>query len=295
MRRTEEAVARQIAAMGCHTFEIGLFKPDVPGKGPVMIPRTWDSETLLRSVGWLCKENREGRNIFCRPKGEHALSLVDDLSAKAVLQMKDSGFEPALVVETAPHNFQAWLNHGRVLDPVLSTAVAKALAAEFGGDAGAADWRHFGRLAGFTNRKLKHFDEGTGHYPFVRIVEDGRRSYQRADYFVNQVENEIALRREQEALRANRCSTSSAQQPTRLKGIEDFRSDARYGGDGTRIDLAFGIYALAHGLSVEEAADAIRSRDLSHKGSESRQHDYVERTIKKALLAIENAPPERSR
>jgi hypothetical protein len=105
----------------------------------------------------------------------------------------------------------------------------------------------------------------------------------------------MALRREQEALRANRCSTSSAQQSTRLKAIEDFRSDARYGGDGTRIDLAFGIYALAHGLSVEEAADAIRSRDLSHKGSEARQHDYVERTIKKALLAIGNVPPERSR
>jgi hypothetical protein len=28
---------------------------------------------------------------------------------------------------------------------------------------------------------------------------------------------------------------------------------------------------------------AIRSRDLSHKGTERRQEDYVERTIRKAL------------
>ena len=261
----------------------------------MMIPRTWDSETLLRSVAWLCRENREGRNIFCRPKGEHALSLVDDLSAKAVSQMKDSGFEPALVVETSPHNFQAWLNHGRVLDPVLSTGVAKALAAKFGGDAGAADWRHFGRLAGFTNRKLKYFDQSTGHYPFVRIVEDGGRSYQRAAHFINHVETEMALNREQKALLANRCTTLNPPRTARLKSIDDFRSDARYGGDGTRVDLAYGIYALAHGLSAEEAAESIRSRDLSHKGSEARQHDYIERTLKKAFLATGNALPERSR
>jgi hypothetical protein len=31
----------------------------------------------------------------------------------------------------------------------------------------------------------------------------------------------------------------------------------------------------------------IRSRDLSHKGNERRQNDYVERTIKKALATIE--------
>lgn len=295
MRKTEEAVARQIAAMGCHTFEIGLFNPDAPGKGPVMIPRTWDSETLLRSVSWLCRENLDGRNIFCRPKGEHALSLVDDLSAKAVSQMKDSGFEPALVVETSPNNFQAWMNHGGVLDAVLSTGLAKALAAKFGGDAGAADWRHFGRLAGFTNRKIKYFDKSTGHYPFVQIVEDCGCSYQRAAHFVNHVETEMALHREQKACLANRCTPSNPVVAARLKTIDDFRSDARYGGDGTRVDLAYGIYALAYGLSVEEAADAIRSRDLSHKGSEARQHEYVERTIKKALLAIGNVPPERSR
>ena len=32
---------------------------------------------------------------------------------------------------------------------------------------------------------------------------------------------------------------------------------------------------------------AIRSRDLSHKGNERRQNEYVERTIKKALATIE--------
>jgi hypothetical protein len=186
--RTAQAVERQVEAMGCRYFEIGLFNPDIEGKGPVMVPRIWDAETLLRSVAWLRRENRGGRNIFCRPKGEHDLSLVDDLSLPVVTQMKRNGFEPALVVETSPNNFQAWLKHERVLATELSTAVAKAVAARFGGDGGAADWRHFGRLAGFTNRKLKHRDTCTGLHPFVHVIEDSGRNYSRAASFVDEVE-----------------------------------------------------------------------------------------------------------
>ena len=105
-----------------------------------------------------------------RPKGEHDLSLVDDLTADAVKRMKVTGFTPAAVVETSPGNFQAWLKHPRQLPRELSTMAARKLAEEFGGDRGAADWRHFGRLSGFTNRKAKYMSEG-GLFPFVRLIE----------------------------------------------------------------------------------------------------------------------------
>jgi hypothetical protein len=72
-----------------------------------------------------------------------------------------------------------------------------------------------------------------------------------------------------------------------LKSIDAFRADSRYGGDGTRVDLAYAVYALSHGISTEEVDNAIRSRNLSHKGSERRQDDYVARTIKKALATTE--------
>jgi RepB DNA-primase from phage plasmid len=52
------------------------------------------------------------------------------------------------MAETSPGNFQASLNHGQVLPKQLSTLAARFLAERFGGDKGAADWRHFGRLAG---------------------------------------------------------------------------------------------------------------------------------------------------
>lgn len=137
--------------MGCDVFEVGLFKPSTAAKGPEMLPRTWDTETLLRSLSWLKHQNRDGRNIYVRPKGEHNLSLVDDLTVEALRQMKVAGFSPALVVQTSPGNFQAWVKHPAPLSKELGTAAARELATRFGGDRGAADWRHFGRLAGFTN------------------------------------------------------------------------------------------------------------------------------------------------
>ena len=63
----------------------------------------------------------------------------------------------------------------------MSTAAARALAEKFGGDRGAADWRHFGRLAGFTNRKAKYLDASTGLYPFVRLIEAGGGVYPEAE------------------------------------------------------------------------------------------------------------------
>ena len=38
--------------------------------------------------------------------------------------------------------------------------------------------------------------------------------------------------------------------PQDLKSIDAFRADGRYGGDGTRIDLAYAVYALSHGVST---------------------------------------------
>src|SRR5579863_4285016 len=169
--RTTIAVRQQVTAMGSELFEVGLFKPDVGPAESVMIPRVWDTDKVIKSVPWLRYQNREGRNIYIRPRGEHDLSMVDDLTKDAVSTMKRAGFSPAVVVETSPGNYQAWLKHPEKLNDEVSTAAARALAEKFGGDRGAADWRHFGRLGGFTNRKGKYFDASTGLYPFVRLVE----------------------------------------------------------------------------------------------------------------------------
>lgn len=284
MDRTKDALRIQAVAMGCDVFEIGLFRADAE---PVMLPRTWDRDTLERSVGWLKHQNMAGRNIYVRPSGEHHLSLVDDLNASAVSAMKQRGFHPALVVETSPGNFQAWLKHPERLRTHLGTATARALAEQFGGDTGAADWRHFGRLAGFTNRKPKYIDPDTGLYPFVRIIEATGRVYPHAEKFLSDVQARLENDELERRRGMTRQAGMAAQPREGLKPIEAFRSDPKYLGDNTRIDLAYTVYALSHGATADDATAAMRSRDLSHKGNERRQSQYIERTVQKALHAIE--------
>ncbi len=288
--KTIEAVQRQIRAMGADVFEVGLFKPDANGRHPEMLPRVWDCESLLRSIGWLRHENREGRNIYIRPNGEHNLSLVDDLKSPVIAAMTRSGFTPAIVVETSPGNFQAWLKHPEPLSKELGTAAAKALAEKFGGDRGAADWRHYGRLAGFTNRKEKYRDAVTGLHPFVRLIEANGNTYPEAHNFLSRIRADLEERYRREERRRRELASAIRNgdgRDGRLKSIEEFRRDPRYGGDGTRIDLAFAVYAISHGVTAEQVAAAIRTRDLSHKGSEKRQADYLERTMKKAFAVVE--------
>jgi hypothetical protein len=245
-----------------------------------MLLRVWDTDALLRSVPWLQTQNHHGRHIFIRPNGEHNLSMVDDLTADALVAMDREGFHPAAIVETSPSNFQAWLKHPEQLDKQLSTATARALAVRFHGDAGAADWRHFGRLSGFANRKPKYQDVTTGLYPLVRLIEAEGKVYPQADHFLASVRRGVEERRQ--ARQRLRLQTTSFPIGRQRKAIDAFRSDPRYAGDGNRIDLAYAIYALSHGATEAEVAAAIRTRDLSKKGAERRQQDYIERTIRKA-------------
>jgi hypothetical protein len=289
MDKTFEAASTQIAAMGCEVFEVGLFKPEAQVDEPLMLPRTWDVEALLRSVPWLRKENRDGRNIYVRPKGEHALSLIDDLTGDAVREMKRTGFSPAIVVETSPGNFQAWLKHPEQLGKELSTAAARGLAEKFGGDRGAADWRHFGRLAGFTNRKHKYQDAVTGFYPFVKLIDVEGSVYPESSRFLAGVKEELEEQHEHRRYLRGRMEAARSSERVRLKAIEAFRSNPKYAGDGTRIDLAYAIYAFSHGATETEVRAAIRSRDLSHKGNPKRQDEYVDRTVRKAAATMEMA------
>jgi hypothetical protein len=92
--KTSGPVEQQVAAMGSELFEVGLYNPDAGATESIMIPRVWNSETILKSVAWLRHQNRAGRNIYIRPKGEHDLSMVDDLTTDAISTMRRRGSVP---------------------------------------------------------------------------------------------------------------------------------------------------------------------------------------------------------
>jgi hypothetical protein len=273
---TRSAVRKQLSAMGCKLFEIGVLYQD----GRMLLRTGWSVERIDGALGWLSRENVRGAHIFVRPCGGGALSLIDDLSASGIATIKQSGFEPALVVETSVHNFQAWLNHGRIIaDHFVSTQAAKELARRFGGDPSSADWRHFGRLAGFTNQKAERRLE-SGLQPFVRLREYSGRVYTAAADFLNQVTALAAeLRREREICRERRSQVDDAIRP-----LADFHAGPRYRGDLHRADMAWALHAASRGLTEDQIrAEILSARDLSKKGRSARQRDYAKRTAIKAI------------
>jgi hypothetical protein len=273
--KVAEIVTNQTNAMRSEKFEIGVLRAGPDRRGMM---RIWDQTTLLRSVGWLKRENVEGMNINIRPVGNH-LTLLDDLSAETIATMGDQGFGPCVIIETSPRNFQVWLNHGYQLPLEDATHAAPYLAKRFGSDYGAAGRRHFSRLAGFTNRKEKH-QKPDGLFPFVRLhyAQDGQ--YAAAKDFpglLNEYKKRIALRAPYRGLTLPRSSG------TKHKSVGEFRDDRSRYPKLHNADLAYAVYAISRGVDQQVLRDAIASRDLSHKGNTRSQLAYIERTIKKAI------------
>ncbi|HLI63709.1 MAG TPA: hypothetical protein VKV05_09935 [Terriglobales bacterium] len=74
---TETVVLAQLRAMGCNFFDIGVLQQN----GRMLLRERWTAPRALAAVPWLKHENARGAHIFLRPHGEHALSLLDDLTA----------------------------------------------------------------------------------------------------------------------------------------------------------------------------------------------------------------------
>jgi hypothetical protein len=273
--------------MACGNYEVGIFDPDADK----MWIKHWTGDEVQKAVGFLKSQNAMGKHIYIRPAGAHALNLIDDLKPETVDRMKAEGYTPALVVETSPGNLQAWLAHGVQLPPAHSTQAAKCLAQRFGGDPSSADWRHFGRLAGFTNRKPA-YQQANGHYPFVRIREATGAGYPQSRALVEEAAVALAAKEEQER-QARAAYSQPRHNPNKgaiIKSIADFRNAPLYAGDYHRSDLAFATYALSRGMSSDDVASEIMTRDLSHKGNDRRQREYIERTLLKAAQNIQRSP-----
>jgi hypothetical protein len=127
---TAKVTLAQLEAMDCDRFDIGVKRSEAT----MQLREGWGAKQVLKAILWLRHENLYGAHIYVRPAGIHGLSLVDDLTADAISRMKAEGYEPAVVVETSPGNFQAWLKHGQGLDEAAGTYAAKELARRFGGD-----------------------------------------------------------------------------------------------------------------------------------------------------------------
>ena len=145
-------------------------------------------------------------------------------------------------------------------------------------------------MASFTNRKEKYRGED-GLFPFVRLVEAQGHVYAKAGPFLTELQEQLRAGKQLKA--ATKAASVGRNSGKRSLSIEDFRGRPEYAGDQNRIDLAYATYALAHGFPEQDVRAVIGSRDLTKKGNEARQTDYIDRTIHKALKAVDRKGLER--
>ena len=170
---TRAALRAQLTAMPWPRYELRLI--DSRHRG-CLATRYWTTVQLLErdTVGFLRARNGQGCEVYFRPyaaaRNAGYLLLDFDDGPCPVDVLCSAGHMPCVVVETSPGHQQAWLRvspHG--VPPGWATSVARGLARRYGADAASAEWRHLGRLAGFTNRKPSRL-QPNGLPPWVRVV-----------------------------------------------------------------------------------------------------------------------------
>src|ERR1041384_2481481 len=172
---TSQAIRRQLAAMPNELYLIRLIHR--PTRRPFPGERLWTATQLLHAttVRFLRARNREGCDVYIHPfAGRHNAGYIlvdlDRSDGTMIESTRSHGHDPCVVLETSPGHLQAWVHiSNSPLDPKLATAVGKQLARTYGGDLASTDWRHLGRLAGFTNQKPQRRN-WRGHAPWVKVL-----------------------------------------------------------------------------------------------------------------------------
>jgi RepB DNA-primase from phage plasmid len=169
------SVRRQIAALPCRLYEVRLIHSGSRKAYPGV--RQWSASQLAdpATVGFLRIRNREGYDVYFRPyaggyNAGYILLDLDDPVPGILSRLRAQGHDPCVVVQTSLGRWQAWIRiASEPLLPALATRVAQQLAHLYAADPASADWRHLGRLVGFTNRKPGR-RQADGQAPWVKLL-----------------------------------------------------------------------------------------------------------------------------
>ncbi len=278
MDRTESIVRNMLGAIEAPLYDVGVLSDRgmLPGLDGIA------ASAVLERLPLLKYRNARGSHIYIRPSGEHRFTVLDDLDETSLSKLSADGFNPCAIVETSAGNFQAWLKHATLFPKLLGTFAAQTLAARYGADPSAADWRRFGRLPGFTNCKPK-YRKPDGFFPFVRLKSYTGEQYPLAETFEREITQLYEAREKEREVRRQLASHSPRRGPRSSSlSLERFRTSAKYQDRPAAADIAFCVAAITDGMSEDRIERSLEDDYLSRDPSPSRRAAYIQRTIEKA-------------
>ena len=297
---SSHAIRRQLAAMPQDLYLVRLIhhatRRAFPGE------RLWTAAQLgqLSTVQFLRIRNREGCDVYIQPYAEnrnagYILLDLDRGNATTLERMHGNGHQPCVVLQTSPGHLQVWIQVSAVcLEPATASAIARQLAHTYGGDLASADWRHLGRLAGFTNQKpLRR--QSNGYAPWVRLLyaqlglaRNGASLVQAAEQPIGSLPSPFAFIT---ATGSHDCELGSSPSST-LSAARDFyqawllrlRIPQRFPHpDWSIADKWIAKELLRRGTPVATVAELLRCGSPGFPRHHADPENYLHRTVERAL------------
>lgn len=259
-----------------------------------MIEHTWPPQKLLESIPWLRRENATGADIYARPK-DPTFILIDDVPPSRLPVIRQHS---AAVVETSAKNHQVWVKLPERPSQREATTIAAWLAKRYEGDPGGADFRHLGRLPGFTNRKpMRTREDGRSPYVLIhdwsgRVAEFGRDLIEQARAALAKEDTqgrEAAVRAAEGPVAGNPVSEYQRHAKRILGAAEaDVAAGKLPGVDWSTIDFRVAQAMAKSGHSTDGIVQGIvgGSPNLAERKGRS-MGPYAERTVSAAITSPE--------
>jgi len=293
------AIRRQLVAMPHDLFLIHLIhhakRRPFPGE------RLWTATQLLSpaTVRFLRVRNREGCDIYIWPyawdqNAGYILLDLDQATPSVLETMRANGHEPCVVLETSPGHLQAWIRISTLpLEPTVASAIGKHLARTYGGDLASTDWRHPGRLAGFTNQKPQRRTP-SGYAPWVKVVHARAGLAPGAEALLQSVGPAIqrgsynAISESDPAASLPHAAPLSIDPAEAAKIYQTWthrwRITERFTPpDWSIVDLWIARKLLSQGMPAEQVQDVLRLASPHFPRRRTNPDDYLRRTIVHAL------------
>jgi hypothetical protein len=299
---TLQAVRRQLNGMPHDLYLIRLIhhrtRKAFPGE------RLWTAAQLgsPATLRFLRARNREGCDIYIQPYSEkrnpgYILVDLDHTGPETVERMRADGLAPCVVLQTSPGNVQVWMHISTTpLEPSVASFIGKRLAQRYGGDLASTDWRHLGRLAGFTNQKPQRRD-GRGYAPWVMVLHARPGLAAAGTALLRQAECGWSAPRPSAGAASNRLPmvshTRAADDPPaagasiytdwlrRLRIVESFPQT-----DWSIADKWIAKELLRRGTAASQVAAILRAGSPGFPRRHSHPEDYLGRTLARAVREL---------
>jgi hypothetical protein len=296
---TLRAIRRQLEAMPHDLFLIRSIHHAT--RRPFPGERLWTTTQLLNpaTVRFLRIRNREGCDIYIWPYAEdqnagYILLDLDGAVPSVIETMRANGHEPCVVLQTSPGHLQAWIHVSTLpLQSAVATAIGKHLARLYGGDSASTDWRHLGRLAGFTNQKPQRRTV-SGHAPWVKIVHASAGLARNAEILPQSAHTPaLASQGFDGAISQRQLSLATGQLSVAPPDIEAAEAVEIYQSwtrrwriaerftppDWSIVDLWIARMLLSRGMLAEQVQDVLRLASPHFPRRHTDPDDYLRRTV----------------